>query len=234
MAEEAVQISEAVQEPYSIAIALHSVGFLYRCQGELSHAIPVLQRGLALCQEVHIARWVPLLASTLGVAYALSGRTTEALPLLTQTTEHLAAGRHGGGSEILAFAELSEALLLVGHVEDASARADQLCALSRTHPGRGYQAQALQLLGDIARHRDPPQNELAVAHYQQAIALAEEAGMRPLQAHCQRGLGTLYGQTGRGAQARAALATAIALYRDMEMTFWLPQAEAALAQVGGC
>jgi hypothetical protein len=30
-----------------------------------------------------------------------------------------------------------------------------------------------------------------------------------------------------------ALAAAIALYRTMEMTFWLPQAEAALAEVEG-
>jgi hypothetical protein len=29
------------------------------------------------------------------------------------------------------------------------------------------------------------------------------------------------------------LDTAIALYRTMDMTFWLPEAEAALAQVGG-
>jgi hypothetical protein len=57
--------------------------------------------------------------------------------------------------------------------------------------------------------------------------------MRPLQAHCHHSLGRLYGQTGRGAQARAILSTAIALYRDMDMTFWLPQAEAALAQVEG-
>ena len=63
----------------------------------------------------------------------------------------------------------------------------------------------------------------------QALVLAEELGMRPLQAHCHRGLGTLYRQTGRGAQARAALAIAITLYRAMDMTFWLPQAEAALA-----
>ena len=54
--------------------------------------------------------------------------------------------------------------------------------------------------------------------------------MRPLQAHCHLGLGTLYVQMGRPEQARAALSTAIALYRDMDMTFWLPQAEAALAQ----
>jgi hypothetical protein len=55
--------------------------------------------------------------------------------------------------------------------------------------------------------------------------------MRPLQAHCQRGLGMLYARTGQRQQARAALAAAIDLYRDMEMTFWLPQAEAALARV---
>ena len=149
VAEEAVQMAEAVAQPYSIAVALHSVGFLFHRQGDLSHAIPVLQRSLALCQEANIARWVPLIASTLGVAYALSGRTTEALPLLTQTTERVAAGRHGG-AEVLTLAELSEALLLVGRVEDASALADQLHALSRTHPGRGYQAQACRLLGDIA------------------------------------------------------------------------------------
>jgi hypothetical protein len=57
--------------------------------------------------------------------------------------------------------------------------------------------------------------------------------MRPLQAHCHRGLGTLYATTGQPEQARTALATAIALYRAMDMAFWLPQAEAALAQVEG-
>jgi hypothetical protein len=41
----------------------------------------------------------------------------------------------------------------------------------------------------------------------------------------------LYSQTGCLEQARAVLSTAIELYRSMEMTFWLPQAEAMLAQV---
>jgi len=66
---------------------------------------------------------------------------------------------------------------------------------------------------------------------QQALALAGELGMRPLQAHCHHSLGTLYRQTGRATLARAALSTAIELYRAMDMTFWLPAAEAALAQV---
>ena len=57
--------------------------------------------------------------------------------------------------------------------------------------------------------------------------------MRPLQAHCHRGLGMLYATTGQHKQVRAELSAAIALYRAMAMTFWLPQAEAALAQVEG-
>jgi hypothetical protein len=32
--------------------------------------------------------------------------------------------------------------------------------------------------------------------------------------------------------ARASLSTAIELYHAMDMTFWLPQAEATLAQLG--
>ena len=57
--------------------------------------------------------------------------------------------------------------------------------------------------------------------------------MCPLQAHCHLGLGTLYAKIDRQEQARVALSAALALYRAMDMTFWLPQAEAALAQVGG-
>ena len=64
-----------------------------------------------------------------------------------------------------------------------------------------------------------------------AIALADELGMRPLQAHCYWGLGILYARIGPRQQARTELSAAIELYRAMDMTFWLPQTEAALAQV---
>jgi Flp pilus assembly protein TadD len=81
--------------------------------------------------------------------------------------------------------------------------------------------------------REPLESAQAAAHYQQALTLAEELGMRPLQAHCHRGLGMLYVATGQHEQARTELTTAIEMYRAMDMTFWLPQTEAALAQVEG-
>jgi hypothetical protein len=55
--------------------------------------------------------------------------------------------------------------------------------------------------------------------------------MRPLVAHCHLGLGTMYANLDHPEQARAELSAAIELYRSMEMTFWLPQAEALLAQI---
>jgi len=69
------------------------------------------------------------------------------------------------------------------------------------------------------------------AAYRQALVLVEELGMRPLQAHCHRGLGLLYSASGQRGQARRALSTALEMYRAMGMTFWLSQTEAALAQV---
>ena len=48
--------------------------------------------------------------------------------------------------------------------------------------------------------------------------------MGPLQAHCHRGLSMLYTKIGKVEQAHTELATAIALYRAMAMTFWLPEA----------
>jgi hypothetical protein len=66
-----------------------------------------------------------------------------------------------------------------------------------------------------------------------ALALANELGMRPLQAHCHCGLGTLSAKAGQWERACTKLVTAIELYRALDMTFWLPQMEAALAQVEG-
>jgi hypothetical protein len=69
-----------------------------------------------------------------------------------------------------------------------------------------------------------------VRRYRQAFALAEDLGVRPLAAHCHRSLGELYIRLGRRDDTRVELSTAIARYRTMDMPFWLPQTEAALAQ----
>jgi tetratricopeptide (TPR) repeat protein len=165
----------------------------------------------------------------LGAAYTLGGRITDAVPLLTQAMEQATATESVYQAQCSL--SLGEAQLLAGHLEKAQPLAEQALMFAREHQERGNQAYALRLLGDIAARRDHSEGESAEAYYHQALDLAEELGLRPLQAHCHRGLGQLYAATGQQEPARRALSTALEMYRAMGMTFWLPQTEAALAQV---
>ena len=65
-----------------------------------------------------------------------------------------------------------------------------------------------------------------VAHYQQALVLAQSHGMRPLVAHCHLGLGKLYGRAGQLKHASENLATATTMYHEMDMGFFLERGEA--------
>ena len=52
--------------------------------------------------------------------------------------------------------------------------------------------------------------------------------MRPLVAHCHLGLGKLYRRTGKHQQAQEHLTMAATMYREMDMRFWLKQADTKL------
>jgi tetratricopeptide (TPR) repeat protein len=229
LAEEGLRIAESVPHPFSLIAACRSVSGLYLRQGDVQRALPVLERGMALCQDWHILLLLPQLAAALGLAYALDGRVAAGLPLAVHGVEQLVTGgRPRNLVPVIVY--LSEAYLVAGRLEEARQHAVQALDLARQRQYRGHQAWALWLLGESTARLACPESEPA-DYYRQALALAEALGMRPLQAHCHHGLGTLYAQTGQRELARTALSTAIELYRTMDMTFWLPKAEAALAQV---
>jgi tetratricopeptide (TPR) repeat protein len=211
-------------------VAHTCLGLLYLVKGDLEHAIRVFDPGLALCRASGNRNWLPAIAAGLGYAYALQGRLAEGRALLEEATSE---GTRTGGLFGLAYrvAWLSEVCRLAGRGEEAGQHARQALDLARQHKERANEAHALHQLGVVYAHAIPPDAEQAEAYYQQALVLAEALGMRPLMAHCHHGLGRLYCQTGRGEQARTALSASIDLYRAMDMTFWLPRAEAALAQV---
>jgi predicted ATPase/class 3 adenylate cyclase len=228
--EEALRLAALEGRGVTPTIAHGHLGWVYLTQGDLEHAIRVLEPGLALCRASGSQINVRTIAASLGSAYALQGRIAEGHALLEEASSvTIRTGALLGLA--LRVAWLSEACRLAGRSEEAWQHACQALDLARQLKARGQEAYALHQLGVVHAHADPPDAAQAEAHYQQALALAEELGMRPLQAHCHRGLGTLYAKIGRVEQARTELSDAIALCRAMEMTFWLPQAEAVLAQV---
>jgi predicted ATPase len=225
--DEGLRIGETANHPGSLMMAYHGIGLLFLRQGNLPRALPLLERSLDLCQKADLPFYFPLIAATLGAAYTLAGRIPEAVPLLTQALEQTTAEETVVYQALCSLC-LGEARLLSSCLEEAHALAERALKLARAHQERGYQAYTLRLLGEIAARREPPKAELPERHYREALALADELGMRPLLAHCHYGLGILYNRIGRPEQARIELSAAVALYRTMEMTFWLERAEMVL------
>jgi tetratricopeptide (TPR) repeat protein len=230
--EEALRLATLEGRGATLIVALTGLSELYLAQGDLEHAIRVLEQGLDLCRASGHRNDLRVIAAGLGFASALQGRLAEGRMLLEEAiSESIRMGSPPGQAYRVAW--LSEICRLAGRSEEAWQYASQALDLARQHRECTNEALALHQLGVVQAHAAPPDAEQAAAHYQQALVLANALGMRPLQAHCHRSLGTLYGQTGQGEQARIELSTAIAMYRAMDMMFWLPETEAALVTVEG-
>ena len=229
--EEAVRPGEVQNRPSNLAYALSDLGRFYLRRGDLSKAIPVLERSLALCNTLELTSISIRAMSSLGAAYTLGGRVGEAVLLLEQAVDRQSASTRGGTIDSLLLTYLGEAYLANDQIQDAVQISQQAIDRAVAHRERGNQAFALRLFGAIAAQRLPPEPRGAEAHYRQALALATDLGMRPLQAHCHFGLGRLYRRVGRIEEARAELSTAVTMLGDMGMVFWLPEAEGELAAV---
>jgi len=80
--QEGLRLAEALDHPYSLASACWILAHLHIARGELSHAVRLLERGVALSRERNLASFSVMSTGSLGYAYALSGRVAEGIPLL--------------------------------------------------------------------------------------------------------------------------------------------------------
>ena len=226
-AQEALRIAVGADDPFTLAEALTGVGSVALAEGDLDGAIDALERASAVIHASSLQPWAVL--ARLGHAYALAKRPLEARGLLEKVTREATTMSAMGVGRAMQHVWLGEAYLLEGRLDDALERAQEAVSLAQRHQERSHEAWSLRLLGDIASHR-PQQDETAEGYYREAVALAGELGMRPLVAHCHFHLGKRFRKTDRPEQAREHLTRATAMYREMDMRFWLDQAEAEIRQ----
>jgi tetratricopeptide (TPR) repeat protein len=230
---EAIRLAEPTQHAFTVGLAHFGASTLHLLKGDWVKARSVIEHWIAVSRTGNVILHLSLGVTSSAWALAQLGEAREALNRLRegeQLLERLAV-RGFVGQRGWAYHLIGRACLLLSRVDEA--RRLGTCVVESFPSQLGHAAHALHLLGDIATHPDRFDAERGEALYRQALALAEPRGMRPLVAHCHLGLGTLYAKVGQQQQARAELCAAIELYHSMDMTFWLPQAEAALAQVEG-
>jgi class 3 adenylate cyclase len=226
--QEATRLAEALGDPYDRAFAWWVLAHLHTSRGELGQALPLLERGLALTHEWHLNYFSVMDTGSLGYAYALTGRIAEGIPLLERALSAVETMGYRLVQPLLGL-YLAEAYVLANRLEDALPLVRRALTLAREGGGRGDEARALRLLGDVTARLDSTED--TEGHYRDALALAEELDMRPLLAHCHLGLGKLHWRTGKREQAQENVVTAATMYRDMGMTYWLEQAEAETRQL---
>jgi tetratricopeptide (TPR) repeat protein len=222
--EAAVALAEEVGHPYSLAVASFRIGVVYTLRGDFARARPLLSRARLLADELAIRFLIPQVELELSAPTVLEGRPNDSLNLLwAARTAIVEVGM--GSFEALAELRMGEVLFAAGRVDEAGVATTRARGLARERGEQGHEAWALRLLGEIAAHRNATATDTAEGYYREALALAERLDMRPLVAHCHRGLGTLFGRTVSRELADEHLTTATAMYREMGMTFWLERAE---------
>jgi class 3 adenylate cyclase/tetratricopeptide (TPR) repeat protein len=223
-AEEGIKIAEEIDHLYSLFHAYWGIGILLLCKGDFLRAVTSLERSQAIAQVGHLPFMHNFAASHLGLAYSLGGRLEEGIALLEQTGEQSASlGMMFCHASSMTY--LCEAYLLANRIDEAAETARGALQLCRDHKIRGYEARSVRLLGDIFSDTNSLDSEKSEWYYQEAKSLADELGMRPLIAHCYAGLAKFYRKTGKEEKVQENLETALKMFQDMDMPFWLSKME---------
>ena len=162
-------------------------------------------------------------AACFEAALAALGQAPESRSVLESIVDGRALGLDGAGWELFkarALASLGHAHLVAGRSDDAERRGHDALALARRRGERGAEGWALWLLAETAARQEPAALDCASARYAEALELAAQLGLRPLEAYCHCGLGQLLPRA-RHPEAETHVRRADALAREMEITLWL-------------
>ena len=221
-AHEALSIAESGELPLTLSQACQAVGGANLTRGDLPKAISALERGrqLSLTRvRVHRSGF----ASMLGAAYVFAGRVAEALPLLEEGAERESLTYVG--LEFQRLAPLARAYSAVGRHDDALRAAERGLDLARMYRSAFGEAWLLLILAIVTLSSDPPDVERSLVSGADALTRSLALGTRPMSGHCHLALGQAHWAAGHSREGEEHIRTAVEMYRQMEMPYWLDVAE---------
>jgi Tfp pilus assembly protein PilF len=154
---------------------------------------------------------------SLGYAYLLAKEPRRALTVLEEGTRDDNLQASFWPTHPLTV--LADAYLALGDISLATDTVERALKLSNEREERGFEAWAMLVMAGIKSAAEQP--EEAEQWYRQTLQQASDLSMRPLAAHCHKGLANAYLRLGNEKEAQLENETARKLYRSLGMTYWL-------------
>ena len=226
-AERAVKLAQTLDLLYLRAFADARLGAVHLWKGDLQQALHLAQRWLQTYAVADLPMGQLFMVSTLAEVFNVLGHIDYALALHERAAQFVESKRvFTVWPRVLAL--LGDAYGRAGRIDEAVSRGQRALDLARQLRQRGDEARTLYLLGNIHGYGDSANPNHARAAYQEALALAHELGMRPLEAQCHLALGELAAKMGDKQRARDHLSVAVRMFREMGIQTWPEHAESAL------
>jgi tetratricopeptide (TPR) repeat protein len=214
--DEALAIAETLDHPFSLVNANWALGYVHGARGDMMPATERLERAVSIARTWNLALLLPIVSWMLGLMYTRTGRVDEGLTLLRGV---LRGYESVGIEQSPLLVHVAEAHLHRATIEDAHGYASRALTLTEERDQPAFKAVALRILAEVASRRNPPDLATATTYFQNALGVAASLDMRPLAAHCHRGLGQLYRRLNDAPAADEHFTAAERMYGELDMRF---------------
>jgi class 3 adenylate cyclase/tetratricopeptide (TPR) repeat protein len=214
---EALEIAEQVRNALTLTFVYNFLAMAYLRLGKLEPALPLLEKGHELGLSSEAQSMFSYTAGSLGYAYLLAKEPRRALTVLEEGAKDENLQASFWPTHPLTV--LADAYRAVGEVALATETASRALKLADKREERGFEAWAMLVMAGI---NDAAERlEEAKQWYRRALQQASNLSMRPLVAHCHKGLSNCYLSLGNEKEAQLENKIALEIYRSLGMTHWL-------------
>ncbi len=214
---EALEIAEQVENAFTLVVVCDFLAMAYLRLGKVEPALPLLEKAHELCRFSETQSLYSYTAGSLGYAYLLANDPGRALAVLEEGAK--ADNLRASFWPVHPLTVLADAYRATGEISLATETVLGALKLADEREERGFEGWAMLVMAGI--HADAGRLEEAAQWYRRGLQQASDLSMRPLIAHCHRGLGNVCLRIGEEKEARSETKMALEMYRSMGMTYWL-------------
>jgi len=229
-ANEAVEFTQALSHPLSLAGAESFLGQVQQYRHEARAAQKTAERAIALSVEHGFTFWLAVATILRGWAIAEQGHQEEGIP---QIHEGLAALR-ATGTEISRpywLSLLAEACIESSLLDDGLSALAEALAVANETEGRGYEAEIYRLKGELLLRQGDSNAAEAQKCFERAIEIARNQSAKSMELRASMSLARLLAKQGKRDEACAILAQIYGWFTEGFDTADLKDAKALLDQL---